>query len=563
MIRTTIHFKSGSKLKTSCIYGSVVSTLFFMPGCGQESGKPATDHEKPNIILIYADDIGIGDFSCYGSRLIKTPNIDDLAGNGIRFTSAYATSAMCTPSRYSLLTGIYAFRLEGSGILSAEDPLLIEPGSYTLPEMLRQNGYRTGIVGKWHLGLGSEVGDVDWNTDIRPGPLEVGFNESFLLPVTNDRVPTVYLEGHKVYNLNPDEDPLFVRYPDEAHHAFQEEQFGQYKDAEDIPLVGNLPTGLSHPELLRYGADTQHSGTIVNGVSRIGHMAGGRSAWWDDETMTWLFAEKAESFIKNNSAEPFFLFLSMHQNHVPRIPDPRFAGSSGVGLRGDCVVEFDWIVGEMVRVLKEYDQLENTLIIVTSDNGPVLFDGYDDGALENHNNHDPGAGLRGGKYIAFESGTRVPTIAYWPGRIDPGIVSDAIISQVDFLASFAALIGAEMPADMQFDSEDMLAELLGKSTQGKDFVVQQSSDGLGLRMGNMKYIEAAPRSAWAYNRHNLGEPNKMHIAMPEPEEYLFNLSDDPGEERNLASYNPEKLIEMRNILVLIKQGFYEHDKPVQ
>jgi len=138
---------------------------------------------------------------------------------------------MCTPSRYSLLTGIYAFRLPGSGILSAEDPMCIQPHSFTLPEMLRQNGYRTGIVGKWHLGLGDTYGGLDWNADVKPGPLEVGFDESFLLPVTNDRAPTVYLDGHRVYNLDPN-DPLLVRYPDEAHHAFQEEQFGQYGGAE-------------------------------------------------------------------------------------------------------------------------------------------------------------------------------------------------------------------------------------------------------------------------------------------------------------------------------------------
>lgn len=512
------------------------------------SGDPSdTSSQKPNILIIYADDIGYGDISAYGAELIKTPNIDALAEGGIRFTNAYATAATCTPSRYSLLTGEYAFRLPGAGILSAEDPILIQPGSVTLPGLLRENGYRTSIVGKWHLGLGEAFGSVDWNAAVKPGPLEVGFDESFLLPVTNDRVPTVYLDGHYVYKLDP-ADPITIRYPAEGHHAFQEEQFGKNREATFKPLVGNLPTGLSHPELLRYGADVQHAGTIVSGVSRIGHMAGGSAAWWDDETMTSVFADKAKDFIVNKDERPFFLFLAAQQNHAPRVPNPQFVGSSGVGLRGDCVVEFDWLVGEMVKVLRESGKLENTLIIISSDNGPVLFDGYDDGSLEKHNGHDPNGGFRGGKYIAYEGGTRMPTIAHWPEGIKPGIVSDALFSQVDFLATLVSLAGGEVPENARPDSENILPVLLGETFEGKDFIVQQSSDGLGLRKGKWKYIEAKERSAWAYNRHNQGEPNKMHIEMPLAVEYLFDLESDPREMRNLAEEYPDKLKEMRALL---------------
>ncbi len=530
-----------------------------LPSCfallyGCNHAEKAGVVQKPNILLIYADDVGLGDLGCYGAKLIQTPNLDAIAENGVRFTNAYASSAMSTPSRYSMLTGIYAFRLPGSGILSAEDPMCIEPGSFTLPEMLRQNGYRTAVIGKWHLGLGDKVAGIDWNGDVKPGPLEAGFDESFLLPVTNDRVPTVYLEGHRVYKLDP-EDSIFIKYPQEAHHDFQERRFGNYGAGQSDALVGNLPTGLSHPGLLRYGADTQHSGTIINGISRIGHMSGGKSACWDDETMADMFAGRAKDFMEMDSDKPFFLLLALHQNHVPRIPNPRFVGTSGCGLRGDAVHELDWIAGQMLEALKELGKLENTIIVFSSDNGPVFFDGYHDGTLENHNGHDPNAGLQGGKYIAYEGATRMPTLIQWPARITKGKVSDALIGQVDFLASFAALVGAKLPDGKFFDSRNVLPALLGESDTGNEYVVQQSSDGLGLRYGKWKYIEASERSVWAYNRHNLGEMNKMHKEALENIEYLFDLDADPREEHNLAVEKPEELKEMAEMLGKIKTEY--------
>lgn len=527
----------------------VPSFIALLSSCNKVN-KPG-QVEKPNILIIYADDVGYGDLGCYGAKRIKTPNIDSIATNGVRFTNAYASSAMCTPSRFSMLTGVYAFRLPGSGIVSAEDPMCIEPGSFTLPEMLRQNGYRTGVIGKWHLGLGDKVGPVDWNGEVKPGPLEMGFDESFLLPVTTDRVPTVYLDGHRVYNLDPS-DSLFVKYPAEAHHAFQESQYGHYGKGQSDALVGNLPTGLSHPEMLKYNADIQHSGTIINGVSRIGHMSGGKSASWDDEKMTEVFAEKTKAFLNEESDKPFFLFLPMHQCHVPRIPNSRFVGTSGCGLRGDHVQELDWMVGEVVNMLRNNGKLDNTIIIFSSDNGPVFFDGYYDGILENHNGHDPNGGLRGGKYIAYEGATRMPTLIQWPARITKGKVSNALIGQVDFLASFSALVGGKLPEGKFFDSRNILLAILGETETGNEYVVQQSSDGLGLRSGKWKFIEAHERSAWAYNRHNQGDTNKMHLVPLENIEYLFDLEVDPREEHNLAIENPEKLEELSDMLKKIK-----------
>ena len=526
--------------------------LASLAGCKQQESSEQA--ERPNILIIYADDLGLGDVSAYGSEDIQTPHMDSLAEDGARFTNAYATSAMSTPSRYSLLTGMYPFRNEEAVILSAEDPMCIDPQTTTLPGLLGDNGYRTGIVGKWHLGLGKTERGVNWNEAIKPGPLEVGFDRSFILPVTNDRVPTVFVDGHHVYNLSPDDDSLRVRYPDESHHEYQEQQAGKEGSATLQPLVGDLPTGLTHPELLRYGADTQHAGTIVNGISRIGHMAGGQSAWWDDEQMTRVFADKAKAFMNQEKEKPFFLYLSMHQPHVPRLPNPEFVGSSDAGLRGDVVVEFDWIVGQMVQYLKEKGELDNTLILISSDNGPVLFDGYHDGALEDVDDHKPNDGFSGGKYTAFEAGTRVPTIAHWPGQIEPGTVSDALISQVDVLASLVVLAGGQVPETENLDSENMLPTLLGKSSQGRDYIVQHSSDGLSLRKGKWKYIEAGTRSGFAYTRHNRGKENSMHMEKPDTVEYLFNLDQDPKETNNLAEEHPDKLKEMRKILQQVESG---------
>ena len=485
--------------------------------------------ERPNVVILYADDVGYGDVGAYGSQLIRTTRIDRLAEQGIRFTDAYAAAATCTPSRYSLLTGRYAFRNPRAQVLPGDAPLLIRPGTPTLASILRSAGYATAVVGKWHLGLGD--GDLDWNGPIRPGPLEIGFDLSFLLPATNDRVPTVYVDGHHVRGLSPDDPPLRVGY--------------------DGP-IGSLPTGRSHPELLHYPADDQHSGTIVHGISRIGFMDGGQSAWWRDDEMAMVFAERAVDFIGAHRDRPFLLFLSMHQNHVPRWPHPDFVGASETGLRGDTVHELDWVVGEIVGALERHRLTERTLVLFTSDNGPVFFDGYEDGALENARDHRPSGPFRGGKYVAYEGGTRVPFIVSWPGVVE-SMVSDAVISQVDLVATLAALAGAEVPSGAAPDSRNLLPALLGRTTAGRDQVVQQSSDGLALRRGPWKYVAAGNRSNWAYDRHNLGETS-LNVAALSPEEYLFNLDEDPGETTSLANERPDLLEELRALLERERAG---------
>ena len=341
----------------------------------------------PNIVLIYADDLGYGDLSCYGATAVNTPNIDRLAKRGVRLTNAYATSSTCTPSRYSLLTGVYPWRKSGTSIAPGDSPLIIDPADVTLASVLKQAGYKTGIVGKWHLGLGPRSQGPDWNNEIRPGPNELGFHYSFLVR-SNDRVPCVYVENNRVVNLEP-ADPIRVSYRD---------------------TVGNNPTGKAHPELLKLKFDHGHDQTIVNGISRIGYMSGGNSARWVDEDMSMVITQKSLKFITKNKDNPFFLMVSTPNIHVPRTPNKEFIGKTRMGARGDVIAELDWMTGEILEVLDSLKLTENTLIIFSSDNGPVLNDGYVDGAVEMLNDHKPAGPLRGGKYSSFEAGSRIPML---------------------------------------------------------------------------------------------------------------------------------------------------------
>jgi arylsulfatase A-like enzyme len=314
--------------------------------------------DRPNIVLIYADDLGYGDVTCNGARAGLTPNVDRLARQGLNFTDAHASSATCTPSRYALLTGEYPWRKKGTGVLPGDARLIVEPGRTTLASALKAAGYRTGVVGKWHLGLGEKT--LDWNGVLTPGPLEVGFHESFIMAATGDRVPCVYVRGHRVVGLDP-ADPIEVRY--------------------DRPFP-DLPTGKTHPELLRLHPSHGHDMAIVDGISRIGYMKGGRSALWKDEDMADTFTREAVAFVERSKSEPFVLYFATHDIHVPRVPHPRYAGKSGMGPRGDAIVEFDDSVGAVLRALDERGLTDNTLVILTSDNGPVVGEGYRDGAVE-------------------------------------------------------------------------------------------------------------------------------------------------------------------------------------
>lgn len=513
-----MHIHSRTMMIMKCSSVSPVILLFVAALCGfNVSGQPSSP--RPNVIIICADDLGYGDLSCYGATKIKTPNIDRLASQGLRFTDGHSTSATCTPARYALLTGEYPWRPKGIQILPGDAPLMVPTDRLTVPLLFKNAGYKTGIVGKWHLGIGNDT-EKNWNGELKPGPNEVGFDYSFIFPATADRVPTVFVENRRVVAADPT-DPIRVDY---------------------AKPVGHDPTGLEHPELLKMKASHGHNNTIVNGIGRIGYMSGGYKARWADEEMPLTFLAKAREFIATNSQEPFFLLYTLTEPHVPRMPSTIFKGKSGLGYRGDAILQIDWAVGEIMRELDQLGLTKNTMVIFTSDNGPVLDDGYEDEAVEKLNGHTPWGPFRGGKYSAFEAGTRLPWIVRWPASVAPG-VSDALICHVDLLASFASMLDEKLGAKDGPDSFDMWNTLIGKDKSGRDVLVQQGG-ALSVVKGNFKYIE--PHKGLAV----LAETEIESGNSPAPQ--LYDLSKDPGEKNNIAQKNPDKVKELSALLQKIQ-----------
>lgn len=485
--------------------------------------------EKPNIIVIMADDLGYGDVSCYGATALETPNIDKLAEEGIRFTSGYCSASTCTPTRYSLLTGTYAFRAERTGIAPPNSPAIIQPGTETVASLLKRGGYATAVIGKWHLGLGGASGP-DWNGELKPGPLEIGFDHCFLLPTTNDRVPQVYVEDHRVKNLDP-RDPLWV---------------GRKKPSEDHP------TGLTHRETLKMDWSHGHNSTIHNGISRIGFYTGGHAARFRDEDLADEWVKQSVAWIEKQKDNPFFLFFSSHDIHVPRIPHERFQGKTQLGFRGDAIIQLDWCVGELMGALDRFGIAEKTLVIFCSDNGPVLDDGYKDEAIEKIGEHRAAGPYSGGKYSVYEGGTRTPFIARWKGTIEPG-VSNEMVCTVDIPASAAALAKVSLSKEACLDSFDVSEVFMGKAgAKGRDHLVQQDNGrggNYGLRVGD-----------WKLQRHDSKRARNVvveaQLANTPVEQYrLFELSKDPGEKHDLRSQYPEVADRMiAQLAKLIEQG---------
>lgn len=468
--------------------------------------------QRPNVLLIYADDIGYGDLGCYGTSSVRTPHVDKLASEGIRFTNAHCTAATSTPSRYTLLTGEYAWRREGTGIAAGNAAMIIKPDRYTLADLFKEAGYYTGVIGKWHLGLGDQTGTQNWNDVVKPNPVDIGFDYSYIMAATADRTPCMFMENGKGVGLDPN-DPVYVSYE------------------ENFP---GEPTGKDHPELLKLHPSHGHDQAIVNGISRIGYMKGGEKARWRDEEIADSIVSHAISFLERHqeAKEPFFLYLATNDIHVPRAPHARFAGKSGLGARGDALLSFDWSVGQVMEALKRLGMDENTIVILSSDNGAVIDDGYKDQAVELLGDHKATGVYRGGKYSIYEGGTRVPCLLRWKGKVTPG-VSNQLMSQVDWFASLGALLGIEIPQGGAPDSKNYLASWVGTDEKGREFLVEQNlQNNLAITDGEWKYIPAAKGPA-------MNEQTNTELGNSPQKAQLYNLKADSGEKNNLVDQYPD------------------------
>lgn len=498
---------------------------WILVGCGLSAVAVAAARERPNVILLVADDLGYGDLSCYGTMSVRTPHVDSVARQGVRFTDAHAAASTSTPSRYGLLTGEYPFRRQGTDVAAGNAGMIIRPEQYTMADMFRSRGYATAAIGKWHLGLGDKTAQQDWNGKLDKDLADLGFDYHYIMAATADRVPCVFIEDGRVANYDPAA-PIEVSY------------------RKNFP---GEPTGKENPELLtKLKSSHGHDMSIVNGIGRIGYMRGGGTALWRDEDIADSIVAHSVRFIERNADRPFFMYLCTNDVHVPRYPHPRFRGKSPMGLRGEAILQFDWTVGQITAALRRLGLADNTVLIITSDNGPVLDDGYQDRAEELVGDHKPGGPFRGAKYSAFEAGSVVPFIVSWPGHVPAGQESDALISQIDAVASLAALVGAEVPAGGAPDSENHLSAWLGKSGRSRDCAVKMAANrSLVLRTKRWKYIEPSaggPMIAWG--------PKIETGYKPVPQ--LYDMREGAYEETDVAERHPKVVRRLQRKLAKLK-----------
>lgn len=490
--------------QSSIVFLLVISVLF---SCVEKNGTET----RPNVLLINVDDLGYGDVGCYGATKVKTPNIDRLAEEGRMFTDAHSVSAVCSPSRYGLITGRYPARADLWSPIFLKTSLVIDTERITIADVMKRAGYATACIGKWHLGFGNKS-PVDWNNQLNPGPLELGFDYYFGVPVLNSHPPFVYVENHKVLGLEPD-DPMV---------------YGQKAETQEFPEKF--------------------------GLSEIG---GGKKAHglYEDRKVGTTLKDKAIKWIKKDRNSPFFLYLATTNIHHPFTPDPRFVGTSEAGRYGDFIHELDWMIGEILKTLDQEGLTENTLVIFTSDNGGMLNQGGQDAWRAGHK---PNGELLGFKFDAWEGGHRVPFITRWPGKIAPGSKSDQLIGNIDLEASLASLVGIDLQEDEGPDSFDMLPALLGASNEPiRDHLVISpfSEDHIALRKGQWLYISGKGGGGFGGKEigdHDLGgaaaqlltkeinsdiKDGKLKPGAPPAQ--LYNLEEDPFQRVNIYDQNKD------------------------
>jgi arylsulfatase A-like enzyme len=472
--------------------------------------------ERPNIVFILADDFGYGDLSSYGATKVQTPNIDRLAREGRLFTNAHSPHSVCTPTRYSLMTGRYSWRTwAGAANVWSDDPLLIEEGRYTLPMLLKDAGYRTAIVGKWHLGFGRPGGEnwddengVDYNGKIAPGPLEVGFDYYFGIPHVG-QFPHIFIENHHVVGLRP-ESPLKIVRDD------------RWKRRTSY--------------LERYGYPPRHE------------FEGGEGAIYEQGDVALELTSRAEAWIEQNAKNRFFLYFAHRNVHSPLEPNARFRGKSEIGVYGDFILELDWSVGRILDKLDELGLANDTLVFFSSDNGAVQM-GHRPTQIVDYDGHLSNGPFRGQKTEGYEGGHRVPLLARWPGRIDAGSRSDALVAGTDAMATLAELTGQDLPDGAGPDSFSYLGALLGQAPTRsvRNVLVHESyRGGFGVREGDWKLLmfQGGGGIGWS--------PFDFDRARPYGQ--LFNLKTDPGEQHNLYEDHPEMVERLSKLLREIRRA---------
>ncbi|MBO5698960.1 MAG: sulfatase-like hydrolase/transferase [Bacteroidaceae bacterium] len=489
------------------------------------------DLPPQNVILILADDLGYGDLSCYGAKNVQTPNVDSLSASGIRFVNSHAVASTSTPSRYGILTGEYPFRKKGTDVAAGNAGMIINPNQFTLADVFKARGYTTAAFGKWHLGLGYKTAMQNWNDTLDATPADLGFDYTYIMAATADRVPCVFIENNRVANHDPSA-PIYVSYA----KNFEGE-----------------PTGQSHPHLLtKQKSSHGHNQSIVNGIGRIGYMKGGGKALWRDEDIADSITSHAIQFIERNKEKPFFMYFCTNDIHVPRQPHERYRGKSEMGLRGEAIMQFDDCVGALCQVLREQGILDNTLIIITSDNGPVLDDGYEDMAVEKVGNHKPAGHLRGGKYSNYEAGSCVPFIVSGAGvnAQARGTVSNALVSQIDFLSTCSALVNIDCSESVKpTDSENHLNAWLGFTNEGRQAALKMAySHNVSLKTKDWKYIP--PSNGPTVVPWGTGiETGTL------PQAALYDVNADPSEQVNIADQHPAIVAQMDSLLkMMIQKG---------